>query len=84
MNVFFCMLSSLTITMLPTPARVYRGVAEILETAGVSWQDNLPVMMDFEVQITLHYSNLHYTTLHYTTLHYTTLHSTTLSCEILN
>ena len=31
--------------------RTYGGVVEVLRGAGVEWQNNLPVMMDFEVNI---------------------------------
>ena len=29
--------------------RTYEGVTEVLRRAGVEWQQNLQVMMDFEV-----------------------------------
>ena len=38
-----------TINIVLPFARVYQGITEVLEGAGVGWQQNLPVMMDFEV-----------------------------------
>ena len=36
-----------TINIVLPFARVYQGITEVLEGAGVGWQQNLLVMMDF-------------------------------------